>query len=232
MHAKRAALLVLRDRLDHRTEDVRVDLRPIEAADMEEIGAGDPAEARHVDTAREQLTIHVGKRVGPSGYLGTRPILNLRVHGAEQFANHLMGVGRVPRAHLLDRGREQTVSVEDVGVLGEETEDQPRHEMVHVVAALGGSPFGVVFQKLDIEPVQAACRPDVERAFADLLDGGDPGQRQEEAEVVREVLIGAGDRLAARQVLGLEVRAVGREDESAPSPWPWRGLPSARQGSS
>ena len=27
------------------------------------------------------------------------------------------------------------VAVEDVGVLGEEAEDQPRHEMVHVVAA-------------------------------------------------------------------------------------------------
>ena len=124
-----------------------------------------------------------------------------------------MGVGRVPRAHLLDRGGEQTRPVEDVGVLGEEAEDQPRHEMVHVVAALGGSPFGVVFQKLDIEPVQAAGGPDVEGAFADLLDGRDPGERQEEAEVVREIWIGAGDRLAARQVFGLEVVAVGREDE-------------------
>ena len=146
--------------------------------------------------------------------LGGGAILDLRVHGAEQLADHLMGVGRVPRAHLLDRGREQAGAVEDVGVLGEEAEDQPRHEMVHVMAALGGSPFGVVFQKLDIEPVQAAGGPDVERAFADLLDGGDPGQRQEKAEVVREIVIGAGRRLAGRQVLGLEVCAVGRKDES------------------
>ena len=86
--------------------------------------------------------------------------------------------------------------------------------MVHVGAAVGGAPFGVVLQKFDIEPVQAAGGPDVEGAFADLLDGGDPGQRQEEAEMVREVLIGAGDRLAGRQVLRLEIRAVGREDES------------------
>src|ERR1700675_2207714 len=55
--------------------------------------ARDPAEARNLDTAREQFTIHVGKRFGPTGYLGTRPILNLGVHRAEQFANHLMGVG-------------------------------------------------------------------------------------------------------------------------------------------
>ncbi len=124
-----------------------------------------------------------------------------------------MGVGRVPRAHLLDRGREQAGPVEDVGVLGEEAEDQPRHEMIHVVAALGRAPFGVVLQKLDIEPVQAAGGPDVEGAFADLLDGRDAGERQEEAEMVREVLIGAGDGLAARQVLGLEVRSVGRQNE-------------------
>ena len=117
-----------------------------------------------------------------------------------------MGVGRVPRAHLLDRVGEQAGAVEDVGVLGEEAEDQPRHEMVHVVAALGRAPFGVVLQKLDIEPVQAAGGPDVEGAFADLLDGRDAGKRQEEAEMVGEILIGAGDRLAARQVLGLEVR--------------------------
>ena len=117
-----------------------------------------------------------------------------------------MGVGRVLRAHLLDRVGEQAVAVEDVGVLGEEAEDQPRHEVVHVVAALGRAPFGVVLQQLDVEPVQAAGGPDVEGVFADLLDGGDAGQRQEEAEMVGEVGVGAGDRFAARQVLGLEVR--------------------------
>ena len=78
--------------------------------------------------------------------------------------------------------------------------------MIHVVAALGGAPFGVVLQKLDVEPVQAAGRPDVEGVFGDLPDGGDASQRQEEAEMVGEVLVGAGDGLAARQVLGLEVR--------------------------
>ena len=162
VHAKRAALLVLRDRLDHRPEDVRVDLRPIQIADVEKIGARDLAETRHVQAAREQAAVHVGKGVGPSGNVRRCPILDLGVHGAEQFADHLMGVGRVPGAHLLDRVGEQAVAVEDAGVLGEETEDQPRHEVIHVVAALGRAPFGVVLQKFDIEPVQAAGRPDVE----------------------------------------------------------------------
>src|SRR6185437_16759337 len=124
-----------------------------------------------------------------------------------------MGVGRIPRAHLLDRGREKIVSDEDVRSLGKETEDQSRHEMVHVVPALGGSPFGVVFKKLDIEPIQAAGRPDVKSVLADLPDRGDTGEWQKEAKVVREVPIFTGDRLAAFQVLGLKVRAISGEDE-------------------
>jgi hypothetical protein len=48
VHAERAAFLVLGNRLDHRPEDVRVDLRPVEAADVQEIGTGDLAETRRV----------------------------------------------------------------------------------------------------------------------------------------------------------------------------------------
>jgi hypothetical protein len=73
-----------------------------------------------------------------------------------------MGVRRIFRAHLRDGLGEQPFAGEDDRVLGEETEDKPRHEVIHVVAAHGGAPFGVVFQKFDIEPVQAAGRPDVE----------------------------------------------------------------------
>src|SRR5260370_635326 len=76
--------------------------------------------------------------------------------------------------------------------------------MIHVRAALGRAPFRVVLQKFDVEPVQAAGGPDVEGAVADLFDGRDPGKREEETEMVWEVAIGAGDRLAARQILGLE----------------------------
>jgi hypothetical protein len=77
----------------------------------------------------------------------------------------------------------------------------------------GCAPFGIVLQQLDIKPVQSAGGPDVEGAFADLPDGGDAGERQKEAEMVREIGIGAGDRIAARQVLGLERVAIGRQDE-------------------
>src|SRR5262245_13573234 len=98
-----------------------------------------------------------------------------------------MGIGRVPRAYSLVRGGEQAGPLEDIGFLSEEAEDQPCHETVHVLAALGGSPFGVVLQQLDVELVQAASGPDIERAFADLLDSRDPREGQEETEVVREI---------------------------------------------
>jgi hypothetical protein len=85
--------------------------------------------------------------------------------------------------------------------------------MVHVVAVRRTSPFGIVLQQLDIELVEPAGGPDVEGAFADRLFGGDAGERQEKAEAIREVGIGAGDRLAARQVLGLEPLSIGRQNE-------------------
>jgi hypothetical protein len=46
-------------------------------------------------------------------------------------------------------------------------------------------------------------KPYVEGTVAELFDGRDPGKRQEEAEMIREVGVSAGDRLAARQVLSL-----------------------------
>ncbi len=81
------------------------------------------------------------------------------------------------------------------------------------MAALRRAPFRVVFQQFDVQPVQAAGGPDVEGVFADLADGANARQRQEEAEVVGKVLEGTGDGLAAVQVFGLEVRAIGGEDE-------------------
>ena len=85
--------------------------------------------------------------------------------------------------------------------------------MVHVMAAGDGAPFGIVPQQLDIEPVQPAGGPGVEGAFADLFDGSDAGERQEKAEMVREVGIGTGNRLATRQILGLEPFPIRRQDE-------------------
>lgn len=45
VHAERAAFFVLGNGLDHRPENVGVDLRPVEAANMQEIGPSDLAES-------------------------------------------------------------------------------------------------------------------------------------------------------------------------------------------
>ena len=76
---------------------------------------------------------------------------------------------------LLREGDVDLSGVVAVSVLCEEAEDQPHQEVIHVGEALHGSPFGVVFQQLDIELVKPSRRPDIEGTFANLLDGGDSG---------------------------------------------------------
>lgn len=88
-----------------------------------------------------------------------------------------MGVGRVSRAHLRDCFGEQALADEDVRVFGKKAEDEPCHEVIHVMAALGPAPIGVVLQKFDVQSVQAAGRPNVEGVFRDLPDGADTRQR-------------------------------------------------------
>ena len=68
------------------------DLFPVEIANVDKIGARDPRKARNVHAAREQTPIHIGKGVGPASYFGPSAIRHLRVHGAEDFADHFMGV--------------------------------------------------------------------------------------------------------------------------------------------
>ena len=72
----------------------------------------------------------------------------------------------------------------------------------------------IVLQQLDIGACWPPRRPNVERTFADLLDGGDTRQRQEETEMIGKLCIFAGDRrIVAGDVLGLERLAIDGEDE-------------------
>jgi hypothetical protein len=106
VHAQRAALLVIGDGLDHRPEDVRVDLRPVEAADVQQVGAGDLAEARHVGAAGKQPAVHIGELVGPAG----KPRLRDRRSWCSwrgTSRDHLMGVGRITARSSARRCGEQ-----------------------------------------------------------------------------------------------------------------------------
>jgi hypothetical protein len=102
-----------------------------------------------------------------------------------------MGVRPISLAHPLDRGRKQIVADKNVSALREKTEDQPRHEVVHVVAPCRRSPIGILFQKLDIEFVQAPGGSDVERIVADRLGRRNAGEDQEKGEAIGKVGIGA-----------------------------------------
>ena len=85
--------------------------------------------------------------------------------------------------------------------------------MVHVWPARDGPPFGVVPQELQIETVQATRGSDIECAFADLTDCGDPRERKEESKVIREFPEGASYGLTGCEVLRLEVRTIRCEDK-------------------
>ena len=81
------------------------------------------------------------------------------------------------------------------------------------MAAFPGLPFGIVLPQFNIEPVQATRRPDVEGVLSNLPNRGDASQSQKEAEVVREVLVGTGDRLAVGHLLSFKIHTVSGKNE-------------------
>ena len=125
-----------------------------------------------------------------------------------------MRVRRIPRAHLLDGGGEEPAVLRKMSVSSAKKQKiKPGQEVVEIFAAGRRVPVRVFLEQLDVEAVEAARGLDVEGVFADLLDRGDAGQRQEEAEVVVKVGVGAGDRLAIDEVFRFEAFAVGGQDE-------------------
>ena len=133
----------------------------------QQISARDAGETRHVRATGEQPAVDVGKCSAQRGSsrLG---VLRLHVHRAEHSAITSCVLADSAVAHLADRFCEQPVADENVGVFRKETEDQPRHEMVHVMPACLGSPIRVVLQQLDIELVEPSGRLDVDRVVLDL----------------------------------------------------------------
>src|SRR3546814_14334192 len=82
MHTERAALIIIGYRLDHRAEDVGVDLLPVEIADMKEVGARDLGKARNLCLCwvfgRKQPTIDVGKAICPTRQVSVPLVFGLR----------------------------------------------------------------------------------------------------------------------------------------------------------
>ena len=124
-----------------------------------------------------------------------------------------MGVASVVGAHLVHRLGEQAFAVEDVRVFGKETEHQPCHEVIHVATSFFPGPIRVLTQQFDVELVQTPCGSNVDGVVLDLLDRGDARQRQQEPEMVREILKIACDGLTADQLFGFQRLSISGQDE-------------------
>ena len=79
--------------------------------------------------------------------------------GTEKLVDHPVGVGSIGHRHLFDGSREPRLAGKDVGVLGEEAEDEPSHEVIHFMPAFRSLPPEILLQKLDIESIPADPSP-------------------------------------------------------------------------
>jgi len=76
--------------------------------------------------------------------------------------------------------------------------------MIHIVAAGMGHPILIVSQQFNIELIEPGSGANVECAFPNLLHRANTRQRQKKSKMIGEVLIVAGDGLAAFKVFGLQ----------------------------
>ena len=68
-------------------------------------------------------------------------------------------------------------------------------------------------EQFDVEAVQSPSGLDVEGVLANLPDGGNASQWQEETEVIVKISVGADDRFTIGQIFRLKGFAIGGEDE-------------------
>jgi hypothetical protein len=90
--------------------------------------------------SRKQPAIYIGKALRPSRKQGALALALLGIHCPKGFADHLMGVRRIPRSHFVYGIGKQALASENVGIFSKKTEDQPGHEVIHFMAQLAGSP--------------------------------------------------------------------------------------------
>ena len=134
-----AALRRLHDRLEQRPEDGRRDVRPIEAAGVEQRRPHGRVEERDGQWPVEQGAVDVGE----AGEVFVEGCLALGFRGVqhlEQFSQPRAGVRAILAGAGFDEVQEDVARLEDAGVVGEQAEDDAHQEAFQVVAlvARGG----------------------------------------------------------------------------------------------
>lgn len=196
--------------MDHRPEDVRVDPPPVLVADVAQVAGGDPVEEERVNRSREQALVHVVELPGPGGQ-GVTPVL-WGVHRGEGV------VQRLPHPLPLitrvgEREPGELVLREDPNVLREHAEDQPGHQLVHVVAPVLGGPVRVLPDQVVVELGELSGHLDVDRV---LLRGPVAllaGRGQEEPEPVPQLTERAVKRVPGPRVFSGDLDPVGGDQD-------------------
>ena len=98
----------------------------------------------HITGASKQPAIDIGHGIGPTRQISSCTVVDLCIHRPEHFPQHIVGVVGPAVAHLLNGFGEEPVTIENVGILGKEAEDQPSHELVHVMPAFCCCPILVM----------------------------------------------------------------------------------------
>ena len=129
----RAALLRLHHRLEQRAEDRGRDVRPVEAAGVQQRPAHRRVEGGNAQRPLEQRAVDIGE---PGKVLVERllaPGLG-RVENLEQLRQPEPEVGAVLARARLDQVQEDVARLEDARVVGEQAEHDPHQEALQVVA--------------------------------------------------------------------------------------------------
>ena len=199
------------DGLEHRAEDVGVDLAPDELAGVDELLPGLLREPRDdvVRRHREEPAVDVGKRREVAGFVRRLG----RVECCEQVGEELCRVRSVVESVGPDRVRELILG-EDAGVLGEVAEQQACEEQVEGVASMRlFEEVGVRVQELVEELAHALSGLHIGVRLGDVLGLLHPGPREEEREVLVDLADGEPDGLIGLGVVRDELYVVGDDDE-------------------
>ena len=203
----RPALRRVHDRLEERAEDRRRNVRPVEAAGVEQRPAHRGVEREHPQMSLEQVAVDVGE---PRQVLveSRRALVLQRVEHFEQLREPRPEIGPVLARARLDEVEEDVARLEYPGVVGEHAEHDAHEEAFQIVAPVSGIGERVV------QPPDQLGGLDVRRVLVAERPALHPEDEAERLDMRRQVREREGDGLPLVQVVKLEGLEVAHQDEA------------------